>query len=88
VQTFFKKHIDQTLIAIALVLVVILAGFFAWSFTDLAAQINRIINFVPMAEQGTSFDLKGAATLDLKGLVGNNQGTSTNTTSNSTSSSQ
>ncbi len=60
---------DQVLVAIALALVAVIAGFFAWSFTDLAGQINRVINFSPAATQGANFDIKGAAALDWKGLV-------------------
>lgn len=68
-QAFFKKHIDQTLVVIALALVAIIAGFFTWSFLDLGGQINRIINFSPTPAQDAGFNLKGAADLDLKGLI-------------------
>lgn len=67
--SFFKKHPDGILIALTVVFVAVLAGSFIWGFTDLGTEINRVLNFSPSAQQGTGFDLKGAADLDLKGLV-------------------
>jgi hypothetical protein len=67
--SFLKKHPDGILIAFTVVFVAVIAGAFLWGFLDLTVAINRVFNFSPTMVQRTGFDLKGAASLNLKGLV-------------------
>ena len=74
-QSFLKKHSDGAITALAGVFIVMLAWSFIWGIMNLASEINRVFNFSPAAVQSSGFDIKGAAGLDLKGLV-QNQATS------------
>ena len=66
---FFKKYLDQALVAFAVILLIILAAFYLWGFSDITASVNRVFNFSTKPATGSQFDLQGASKLDLKGLI-------------------
>jgi hypothetical protein len=65
----FRKHIDEFLIAFAIVLAVGMVASFVWGVTYISMSINSALNFKPAPQQNTNFDIPDAAKLDLKGLV-------------------
>ena len=64
-----KTHQEWLLTGIALFLLGILAVFFVWSITGLAADFGKAL--IPGANKNLklNFDLEGAKQLNLKGLV-------------------
>ncbi len=64
-----KMHQEWLLTGIALFLIGILAVFFVWGITGLAADLGKAV--VPGTDKssGLNFDLEGAKQLNLKGLV-------------------
>lgn len=64
---FFFSHPDVILATIAIVLLVILIGFFSWGINDVVLEIEH--GAVPAPSQNQQgFDLQGAEHLDYRGL--------------------
>ena len=65
----FKAHPELVLIGLAVLLLAILVTSFAWGVTSLVVVLNKAIGSGDKSGAGSAtFDLEGAAALDLKGL--------------------
>ncbi|MDO8536972.1 MAG: hypothetical protein Q7R94_01865 [bacterium] len=66
----FKKHPDFFLIGFAILLLAVIGTIFFWGITTLIFNLNRAISIEGETTEGAAvFDIKGAASLDLKGLA-------------------
>ncbi|MEK7195263.1 MAG: hypothetical protein AAB655_01050 [Patescibacteria group bacterium] len=66
---FFKKHPDIVLMVSAILFLTILFVYFFWGIRILLGSLGKTIGITKATEKITTFDLKGAERLDLKGLV-------------------
>jgi hypothetical protein len=66
---FLKQHLRQSLAAAAFVFLGIIAAFFIWGIATISLSISKVTNSAPQGPNATAFNLKGAAGLDLKGLI-------------------
>jgi hypothetical protein len=68
-EIFFRKHIEGFLVAFAIVLIAAMVGCFAWSMTYISESLDAVFEPRPNATQMIGFDLSGAQSLNLRGLV-------------------
>ena len=68
-QKFFNRHPEIVLASLAVILLAILAAYYFWGVTTLVANLSKAINMEKEKPPQVEFNLKGAASLDLKGLV-------------------
>jgi len=66
---FFKKHSELALTGLTVLFLAIIVAYFVWGITVLVIDLNRALGRGTVPPPPVSFDLKGAAALDLKGLV-------------------
>ena len=66
---FFKKHPDFVLIILAVVFVAMLIAYFFWGITTLIVALNKGVNPGKINQPAVTFDLEGAAKLNLKGAL-------------------
>jgi hypothetical protein len=64
-----RKYPETTLAIFALVLLAAIFAYFSWGAGDIVAEINRAANVASTTNGNTGFDMAGAQSLDLKGLV-------------------
>ncbi len=65
---FFYSHPDTVIAALALILLVVLLSFYLWASNGIYTEIYRAFTFTP-AQPSDSFNLTGAARLDLRGIA-------------------
>ncbi len=65
----WRQHPEATLTALAIIFLAIIIAYFSWGIGDLTTEINRAANTAPSVPGAAGFDLKGAQSLNLKGLV-------------------
>jgi len=64
-----RKYPETTLAVLVVIFLGIIFAYFSWGIGDMVGEVDRAINTTPKANVSVEFDLKGAQTLDLKGLV-------------------
>jgi hypothetical protein len=78
---FFQKHLDIVLIVCAAAFVAVIVVCAMWNIGDLTQQAENAFSEASVHVSPTSFDLKGAAALDLHGLMPANPSPSASPTS-------
>ena len=73
---FFYSHPDTIIAALALIFLGILVWFYSWAINDVFTEVHTALTFSP-SQQSDSFDLAGAAKLDLRGIVGSSSSVAT-----------
>lgn len=68
-EIFFRKHIEECLAACAVILIGVIIGCFVWGMTYISQNLDAVFEPRPVAVQIISFNLSGAQSLNLKGLV-------------------
>ena len=66
---FLRKYPQALLITLAVVFLGLVIGYYTWGIGQVVGEVNRAVNAKGSGDTGTSFDLTGAASLDLRGLV-------------------
>ncbi len=66
---FFKKYLEQSLAAIALLFLVIIAVYYIWGITTISLEVSRATDFESKNATTTVFNLGAAKSLNLKGLI-------------------
>jgi len=66
---FFKNHSELILAGLTVIFLVIMVAYFFWGIGTLFANLNRSLNAGNAEKVPVGFNLKGAAGLDLRGLV-------------------
>jgi hypothetical protein len=70
-EIFLRKHTEGVLAACAVVLLVLMVGCFLWGITYISQSFDNVFSPVPVAAQSIDFNLSGAKSLNLRGLVPN-----------------
>jgi hypothetical protein len=83
-KNFLHSHPNIVIGTLAVVLVVLLAGFYSWAIGDVFDQMGRALA-TPPAKSAVGFDLSGASNLNLRGLVNGATPAPAGSTSSSTS---
>jgi hypothetical protein len=65
---FFYSHPDTIIAVLALVFLGTLVAFYSWASNDIFVEVHKALTFSP-SEPSNSFNLTGAAKLDLRGLL-------------------
>ncbi len=68
-KNFFRKYPEIILTTLALVLLGFLIALSSWGIGNMFGAIDRIANPSNADGQNANFNLKGAQSLDLRGLV-------------------
>jgi hypothetical protein len=68
-EIFFKQHTEEFLLASAMVLVGVMAWCFIWGMIFLSENLNDIFALPGAGAPVASFNLSGAQSLNLKGLL-------------------
>ncbi len=66
---FFKKHPDLILVSLTVIFLGLLVGYYFWGIGILVQHLNRAINTSQGGSTAVGFDMAGAKSLNLKGLV-------------------
>ena len=66
---FFRKHLEGFLVGFTIVLVGIMAFCFVWGITYVSQNLDSVFEARSAETQTISFNLSGAKSLDLRGLV-------------------
>jgi hypothetical protein len=66
---FFKNHSEFVLIGLLVLFLAIIVAYSFWGITVLVTDLNQALSAGGKGPSAVSFDLKGAAGLDLKGLI-------------------
>jgi hypothetical protein len=67
--TLFKKYSNIALSLLALVFLAVIVGYVAWSVGVFTTEAGVAFSLPAKPAEPISFDLKGAASLDLRGLT-------------------
>jgi hypothetical protein len=65
---FFKQHVQQTLAAVALVFLGIIAAYYVWGIATISLAVSQVTDSASHAGATTLFDLEKAEDLNLRGL--------------------
>lgn len=68
-EAYLKKHTEEVLVAVAIILLAVLLSAFIWGIVFISSNINRVVIFDLNTTAPIGFDFKGAVMLDLKGLL-------------------
>ena len=68
-KSFLKRHAEGFLIGVAILFFCFIAVYFVWGIADISTQIGPVVSPRVVNTGATTFDLKDAATLDLKGSL-------------------
>ncbi len=68
-KNFLRKHPETLLTALALVFGGIVLAYFVWGADVIAGEVNRAMNPSIGAQSVIMFNLQGAQSLNLRGLV-------------------
>ncbi|MBU6500638.1 MAG: hypothetical protein KGJ89_04265 [Patescibacteria group bacterium] len=66
---FFKNHPETLLIILAIFFVMVIAMSFVFGIKTVIVSLNNAVGLGGKGTNSANFDIKGAAALDLKGLV-------------------
>jgi hypothetical protein len=66
----FYSHPDTIIAALALIFLGTLIAFYSWASNDIFTEVHKALTFSP-SQQTDSFNIAGAAGLDLRGLLNN-----------------
>ena len=66
---FFREHHDSILIALAVLFLGVLIGYFSWGIGQVVTEVNRAANAKGGGVGNAPFDIRGAQRLDLRGLI-------------------
>ena len=66
---FFRKHIEEFLLGIALILIGVMLWCFIWGIIYVSQNLSSVFKSGPAEGQTTSFNLPGAENLNLRGSV-------------------
>lgn len=68
-KSFFEKHPEVVLTGLAIIFFVAVVGSFVWGITKLVTDLNNALGVGNgSAATATTFDLRGAKELNLKGI--------------------
>lgn len=65
----FKKYLQQTLAAVALIFLGIVAAYYIWGITTISFDVNQVTTAIPANASSSVFDIQDAKNLNLKGLM-------------------
>ncbi|MGB7957845.1 MAG: hypothetical protein WCF77_03345 [Minisyncoccia bacterium] len=68
-EIFFRKNIEGFLAAIAIVLIGVMVGCFVWGMSYISQSFDNVFEAAPTTGQMVNFNLAGARSLNLRGLV-------------------
>ena len=68
-EQFFKQHIEQSLAAIALLFLVIVAAYYIWGITTISLEVSQVTDLASENATTTVFNLDAAKSLNFKGLM-------------------
>jgi CHASE3 domain sensor protein len=66
---FFRKHLEQFLVGLAVLLIGIMASCFVWGVIYLSQNLDSVFTSKSAEVKTVSFDLSGARNLNLRGLL-------------------
>ncbi len=66
---FLRKYPQALLITLALFFLAVIVISFTWGIGQVVSEVDRAVNTQGSENSSVNFDLKGAAALDLRGLV-------------------
>ncbi len=69
IESFFRKHTEEFLIGFAVVLALVMIGWFIWGMIFISENLDSVFMAKTPPVKTTSFNLQGAQNLDLKGLA-------------------
>jgi len=66
---FFKKHPEFVIIGLAVFFIAVIIASFFWGITTLVSHLNRAVSVDSDLEGVETFNVEGAAALNLKGAL-------------------
>ena len=64
-----RKHQESVLVVLAAVFLALIVAYFVWGVDDVITEVNQATNAKGSSNGSVEFDIQGAASLNLRGLV-------------------